>query len=56
MRSAPHLFNEDSRLAALAEYDLANHDNRVDLDEIVGLPQVRAIGVDQLSVEPTLPR
>jgi diguanylate cyclase (GGDEF)-like protein/PAS domain S-box-containing protein len=36
MRSAPHLFNEDERLAALAEYDLAG-EGSVDLDEIVEL-------------------
>ena len=37
MKTAPHLFNEDARLAALAEYDLERDDARVDLDEIVEL-------------------
>ncbi|WP_419826029.1 putative bifunctional diguanylate cyclase/phosphodiesterase [Sphingomonas sp.] len=35
MRSAPHLFNEDDRLAALAEYDLLSGTDDVNLDEIV---------------------
>ena len=37
MKGAPHLFNEDARLAAVAEYDLERADARVDLDEIVEL-------------------
>jgi diguanylate cyclase (GGDEF)-like protein/PAS domain S-box-containing protein len=37
MRSAPHLFNEDTRLAALAEYDLLSGTDDVDLSEIVQL-------------------
>lgn len=37
MRSAPHIFNEDARLAALAEYDLLGEDARVDLDDVVQL-------------------
>ena len=37
MRSAPHLFNEDERLAALAEYDLQNPATPIDLQEIVDL-------------------
>ena len=37
MRSAPHLFNEDARLAALAEYDLMSGTDDVDLDQIVQL-------------------
>ena len=37
MRSAPHLFNEDARLAALAEYDLLGGSDDVDLDQIVQL-------------------
>ena len=35
MRSAPHLFNEDARLAALAEYDLLSENDDVDLNEMV---------------------
>ncbi|MGC5799481.1 putative bifunctional diguanylate cyclase/phosphodiesterase [Sphingomonas sp. NFX23] len=37
MRSAPHLFNEDARLAALAEYDLLSDSDDVDLNEMVKL-------------------
>lgn len=37
MKSAPHLFNEDARLAALAEYDLENQNVPIDLDELVQL-------------------
>ncbi|RYF07525.1 MAG: hybrid sensor histidine kinase/response regulator, partial [Oxalobacteraceae bacterium] len=37
MRSAPHLFNEDARLAALAEYDLLSESDDVDLSEMVQL-------------------
>lgn len=37
MRSAPHLLNEDARLAALAEYDLAGGDTLVDIQHIVQL-------------------
>ena len=37
MRSAPHLFNEDARLASLAEYDLLSGTDDVDLDQIVQL-------------------
>ena len=37
MRSAPHLFNEDERLVALAEYDLQNPATPIDLQEIVNL-------------------
>lgn len=37
MREAPHLFNEEARLAALAEYDLADHDAKVDLGDVVEL-------------------
>ncbi|RYF11525.1 MAG: PAS domain S-box protein, partial [Oxalobacteraceae bacterium] len=37
MRSAPHLFNEDARLAALAEYDLLSENDDVDLNEMVKL-------------------
>ena len=37
MRSAPHLFNEDARLAALAEYDLLSGTDDVDLSEVVQL-------------------
>ena len=37
MRSSPHLFNEDARLASLAEYDLLTGNDDVDLGEIVDL-------------------
>lgn len=37
MRSSPHLFNEDARLASLAEYDLLSGTDDVDLTEIVEL-------------------
>ena len=37
MREAPHLFSEEARLAALAEYELADHDARVDLSDAVEL-------------------
>ena len=37
MRSAPHLFNEDARLAALAQYDLLSESDDVDLNETVQL-------------------
>ena len=37
MRSAPHLFNEDARLAALAEYELQNASVPIDLQGIVDL-------------------
>ena len=37
MRSAPHLFNESERLAALAEYDLQNRAIPIDLQELVDL-------------------
>jgi len=37
VRSAPHLFNEDARLAALAQYDLLSESDDVDLNETVQL-------------------
>ncbi|WP_156680891.1 putative bifunctional diguanylate cyclase/phosphodiesterase [Sphingomonas profundi] len=37
MRTAPHLFNEDARLSALAEYDLLSGTDDVDLSELVQL-------------------
>ncbi|WP_294391119.1 EAL domain-containing protein [uncultured Sphingomonas sp.] len=37
MKSAPHLFNEDARLAALAQYDLQSDEPVVELDDIVQL-------------------
>ncbi|NYD89023.1 putative bifunctional diguanylate cyclase/phosphodiesterase [Sphingomonas melonis] len=37
MQSAPHLFNEDARLAALAEYHLMSDDPLVDVQDIVQL-------------------
>lgn len=37
MRHSPHLFNEDARLAALAEYDLERNDARIDLSELIEL-------------------
>ncbi|PZQ61776.1 MAG: bifunctional diguanylate cyclase/phosphodiesterase [Sphingomonas taxi] len=35
MWSAPHLFNEDERLAALAQYDLADTDTLVEIQDLV---------------------
>ncbi|RZL83295.1 MAG: GAF domain-containing protein, partial [Sphingomonas sp.] len=37
MREAPHLFSEEARLVALAEYDLVDHDAKVDLSDAVEL-------------------
>lgn len=37
MREAPNLFNEEARLVALTEYDLADHDAKVDLSDAVEL-------------------
>ena len=44
MRTAPHLFNEDERLSALAEYDLLSGTDDVDLSELVQLT-ARMFGV-----------
>jgi diguanylate cyclase (GGDEF)-like protein/PAS domain S-box-containing protein len=37
MRPAPHLFDEEARLASLAEYELVDTDKRIDLNDVVEL-------------------